>query len=130
LRYLNGRGPVTRFWHRKHGALSGFAKRHGLQNPKDAHDWQMAEKARMLYKKADAAGLAALIFESMLIGPAGSATVNKEDHLLTDTASHYKVDTKALRIAVGKTEKDKAQKKNKLGSAKEKSTPKTKTVRK
>lgn len=23
-RYLNGRGPITRFWHRKHDALSGF----------------------------------------------------------------------------------------------------------
>lgn len=24
MRYLNGRGPITRFWHRKHDALSGF----------------------------------------------------------------------------------------------------------
>jgi site-specific recombinase XerD len=23
-RYLSGRGPITRFWHRKHDALSGF----------------------------------------------------------------------------------------------------------
>ena len=66
----------------------------------------------------------------MLIGPAGSATVNKDDDLLTDAASHYKVDTKALRVAVAKAEKDKAQKKNKVSSAKDKSTPKTKTVRK
>ena len=54
----------------------------------------------------------------MLIGPAGSATVNKEDDLLTDAASHYKVDTKALRIAVAKAEKDKAQKKDKAAKTK------------
>jgi integrase/recombinase XerD len=24
LQYLNGRGPLTLFWHRKHDALSGF----------------------------------------------------------------------------------------------------------
>jgi len=32
LQYLNGRGPVTLFWHRKHDALSGlwrFAIQHG-----------------------------------------------------------------------------------------------------
>jgi len=113
-----------------HELACRLAKRHGLQNPKDAHDWQMAEKARLLYKKADAAGLAALIFESMLIGPAGSATVNKEDDLLTDVASHYKLDTKALRITVATAEKDKAQKKNKVCSAKEKPAPKSKPVRK
>jgi len=112
-----------------HELACRLAKRHGLQNPKDSHDWQMAEKARMLYKKADAAGLAALIFESMLIGPAGRATVNKDDDLLTDAASHYKVDTKALRVAVAKAEKDKAQKKNKVSSAKGKPAPKTKPVR-
>ena len=76
-----------------HELACRLAKRHGLQNPKDSHDWQMAEKARTLYKKADAAGLAALIFEGMLIGPTGSGTVNKDDDLLTDAASHYKVDT-------------------------------------
>jgi len=84
----------------------------------------------MLYKKADAAGLAALIFESMLIGPAGSATVNKNDDLPTDAACHREVDTKALRIAVAKAEKEKAQKKNKVSCAKEKSAPETTTVRK
>jgi hypothetical protein len=44
----------------------GLAKRHGLENPKDAHDWHAAEKARNLYRKAE---LAALIFEAMLVGP-------------------------------------------------------------
>ena len=37
-----------------HELVCRVAKRHGFQNPKDAHDWQMAEKARTLYKKADA----------------------------------------------------------------------------
>jgi hypothetical protein len=32
-----------------------LAKRHGVQNRKGAHDWQMAEKARTLPEKADAA---------------------------------------------------------------------------
>jgi ParB family chromosome partitioning protein len=70
-----------------HELVCCLAKRHGFQNPKDAHDWQMAEKARTLYKKADTAGLAVLIFEGMLLGPAGSATVNKDDDPLTDAAS-------------------------------------------
>jgi hypothetical protein len=88
------------------------------------------KKARMHYKKADAAGLAALIFESMLIGRAGSRTVNRDGDLLTDAASHYKVDTKALRIAVAQAEKGKAQKKNKVSNAKRKSATKPKTVHK
>lgn len=35
LQYLNGRGPVTLFWHRKHDALSGlwrFAIQHGCSD--------------------------------------------------------------------------------------------------
>ena len=36
LRYLNSRGPVTRFWHRKHDALSGFW-RFAIQH--DYTDW-------------------------------------------------------------------------------------------
>src|SRR5260370_30603747 len=41
-----------------HELTCRLAKRHGLQNPKDPRDYQMAEKARTLYKKADAPGLA------------------------------------------------------------------------
>jgi hypothetical protein len=82
-----------------HELACRLAKRCGLQNPKDAHDWQMAEKARTLYKKANAAGLAALIFEAMLNSPAGSATVNKGDDPQAGAASLYKVDTMALRLA-------------------------------
>ena len=70
-----------------HELACRLAKRHGLQNPKDANDWQMAEKARTLYKKADAAALAVLIFEAMLISPAGSASANKDDDPLADAAA-------------------------------------------
>jgi ParB family transcriptional regulator, chromosome partitioning protein len=112
-----------------HELVCRLAKRHGFQNPKDAHDWQMAEKARTLYKKADAAALAVLIFEAMLTSPAGNASVNKDDDPLGDAASLYKVDGKALRIAVAKAEKEKAQKKNKATGTKQKTTPKAKTDR-
>jgi ParB family chromosome partitioning protein len=111
-----------------HELACRLAKRHGLQNPKEAHDWQMAEKARTLYKKADATGLAVLIFEAMLIGPAGSATANKDDDPLADAASLYKVDTKALRAAIAKAEKENPQKKNEAANVREK--PKTKAARK
>src|SRR6266481_647696 len=77
-----------------HDLMCRLAKRHGLQNPKDAHDWQMAEKARTLYKKADGPALGVLIFEAMLISPAGNASNSKDDDPLADAASLVKVDTK------------------------------------
>jgi len=113
-----------------HELACRLAKRHGLQNPKDSHDWQIAEKARKLYKKADAAGLAALIFEAMLIGPAGSVTQGKDEDLLADAGCLYKVDAKALRNAVAKSEKEKARKKAEATSTKEKPAPKIKATRK
>jgi hypothetical protein len=113
-----------------HELACRLAKRHGLQNPKDAHGWQMAEKARTLYKKADGAALAVLIFEAMLIGPAGNASASKDDDPVAGAASLYRVDTKALRIAVAKAENEKAEKKNKATSRKEKIAPKAKIVRK
>jgi hypothetical protein len=60
-----------------HELACRLAKRHGLQNPKDPRDYQMAEKARTLYKKADAAGLAVLIFEAMLLASAERTSENK-----------------------------------------------------
>ena len=113
-----------------HELVCRLAKRHGLQNPKDAHDWQMAEKARALYKKADAHGLAVLIFEAMLIGFAGSATENKDDDPLTEAACLYKVDTKAVRSAVAKAEKEKTRTKAEGTRAKVKPASKTKVARK
>jgi ParB family chromosome partitioning protein len=123
---------VTQFVLRSlsHELACRLAKRHGLQNPKDAHDWQMAEKARALYKKADADGLTVLIFEAMLIGSAGNATENKDDDPLTEAACLYKVDAKALRSAVVKAEKEKTRTKAKTTRAKEKPASKTKAARK
>jgi ParB family transcriptional regulator, chromosome partitioning protein len=112
-----------------HELVCRLAKRHGLQNPKDAHDWQMAEKARALYEKTDAAGLTVLMFEAMLIGSAGCATEDKDDDPLTEAAYLYKVDTKALRSAVVKAEKEKTRTKAKTTRAKEKSASKTKANR-
>jgi ParB family chromosome partitioning protein len=111
-----------------HELACRLARRHDLQNPKDAHDWQMAEKARTLYKKADGAALAVLIFEAMLISPAGNASANKDDDALADAASLYKIDTRALRTAVAKAEKEKVQKKNNAATRKEKTAPKSKTA--
>jgi hypothetical protein len=104
-----------------HDLACRLARRHGLQNAKDAHDWQTAEKTRTLYKKADAAGLGTLIFEAMLLSSAGSAIVTKDDDPLADAASLYKVDAKTLRTAFAKAEK--AQKKHKGSNTKAKSAP-------
>jgi len=113
-----------------HDLVCRFAKRHGLHNPKDAHDRQMAEKARTLYKKADAAALAVLIFEAMLIGSVASATVNKDDDPLADAARLCKIDAKALRTAVAKAEKEKTRKKEEPRRTKSKCAPKARTTRK
>jgi ParB family chromosome partitioning protein len=113
-----------------HELACRLAKRHGFQNPKDAHDWQMAEKARTLYKKADAAALAVLIFEAMLVGPAGSATADKDEDPLSDAASLCKIDAKALRTAVAKAEREKVQKKAKATEKKDKPAPGARTVHK
>ena len=113
-----------------HELACRLAKRHGLQNSKDAHDWQMAEKARTLYKKMDAANLAVLIFEAMLIGPAGAASESNDGDPMLDAANLFNVDAKALRVAVAKAEKEKLQKKNKVAGAKGKPSPKTKTAHK
>jgi ParB family transcriptional regulator, chromosome partitioning protein len=112
-----------------HELVCRLAKRHDLQNPKDAHDWQVAEKARTLYKKADGAALAVLIFEAMLISPAGNASANKDDDPLADAANLYKVDTKTVRAAVAKVEQEKTKKKNKAAGRKDKTAPKSKTTR-
>jgi ParB family transcriptional regulator, chromosome partitioning protein len=107
-----------------------LAKRHGFQNPKDAHDWQMAEKARTLYKKADAAALAVLIFEAMLLGAAGSGTAHKDDDPLADAVRLYKVDAKALRTTIAKAETEKAQSKAEVTRAKNRPAHKIEKARK
>jgi ParB family chromosome partitioning protein len=94
-----------------HELVCRLAKRHDLQNPKDPRDYQMAEKARTLYKKADGAGLAVLIFEAMLLGSAERTTDSKDDDPLSIAAAVFKIDTKALRASVVKEEQEKARKK-------------------
>jgi hypothetical protein len=94
-----------------HELVCRLAKRHGLQNPKDPRDYQMAEKARTLYKKADAAGLAVLIFEAMLLGSAERTTDSKDDDPLNIATAVFKIDTKAVRASVAKEEQEKARKK-------------------
>jgi hypothetical protein len=101
-----------------------------LHNPKDPRDYQMAEKARTLYKKADAAGLAVLIFEAMLLSSAERTTENKGDDPLTIAASLFKIDTKAVRASVAKEEQAKTRKKAKKTVVNEKSKPKATLARK
>ena len=106
-----------------HELVCRLAKRHGLQNPKDPRDYQMAEKARTLYKKADAAGLAVLIFEAMLLGSAERTTDSKDDDPLSIAAAVFKIDTKTLRASVAKEDQEKARKKDKKTTGKEKAKP-------
>src|SRR6202162_1181732 len=113
-----------------HELTCRLANRHGLQNPKDPRDYQMAEKARTLYKKADAAGLARLIFEAMLLGSAEQTTESKDDDALSIAAALFKIDTKALRASVAKEEKEKARKKAKKTAGREKPKPTAKLGRK
>jgi ParB family chromosome partitioning protein len=113
-----------------HELACRLAKRHGLQNPKDPRDYQMVEKARTLYKKADGAGLAVLIFEAMLLSSADRTTANKDDDPLSIAAGLFKIDTKALRASVAKEEQEKARKKAKKITGKEKPNRKAKLARK
>jgi ParB family chromosome partitioning protein len=93
-----------------HDLACRLAKRHDLAPSKKGQDWELAEKARSLYKGADGAALAALIFEAMLLALAASSTEMKDD-LLADSAKLYHVEVKALRSALVKAEKEKDQKK-------------------
>ena len=113
-----------------HELACRLAKRHGLQNPKDPRDWQIAEKARTLYKKADAAELAMLIFEAILVGCVESTSESKDDDPLATAAGLYKIDAKALRAVVTKEAKEKAQKKAEKTTGKAKSRLTSKGVHK
>jgi ParB family chromosome partitioning protein len=106
-----------------HDLACRLAKRHSLQPSKKNQDWELAEKARSLYKTADGAALAALIFEGVLLAPAGNSAETKDDPL-ADAAKLYKVDVKGLRSAVVKAEREKE------GKQKTAKVRKTKTVRK
>ena len=101
-----------------------------LQNPKDPRDFQMAEKARTLHEKADAAGLAVLIFEAMLLGSAERTTDSKDHDPLSLAAAVLKIDSKGLRARVTEEAKQKAQKKAQKTAGKTKSAITSKRVRK
>ena len=112
-----------------HDLACRLAKRHDLQPSTKGQDWELADKARSLYKTTDGGALAALIFEAMLLALAANTTEPKED-LLADAARHYKVDVKALRSTVVKADKEKEQKQKVAKLAKGKNAPKAKASRK
>lgn len=85
-----------------HELACRLARRRNLQNPKEAHDWHLAEKARELYRKAEPAELARLLLEAILLGSAGASAPSKNDDLLAQAAALYKVDLKGLGIAFAK----------------------------
>jgi len=89
-----------------HDLACRLAKRHGLEPATKGQDWELAEKARSLYKTANGPALAALVFEAILLGVTVHTFESKDD-LLTDAASLYDVKTKALRTEMGKAEKAK-----------------------
>ena len=89
------------------------AKRHGLQAPKDQQDWQVAEKARGLYKVTATAELARLILEAILTGSAANIHADKENDLLIAAAALYSVDMKGVRATVEKEEKKRTEGKKK-----------------
>jgi ParB family chromosome partitioning protein len=92
-----------------HELACRLAKRHGLEKAKDTHDWQLAEKTRTLWKKADESELATLLFEAMLLGSVPNGGEHKENDLLALAASLYKVDSRAVLGRVRKEEKAKAR---------------------
>ncbi|MGB2642183.1 MAG: ParB/RepB/Spo0J family partition protein [Candidatus Acidiferrum sp.] len=109
-----------------HELACRLAKRHGFENPKDTHDWQMPEQARALYRKAGRATLAVLIFEAMLIGTAASTVESKADDPLIAAARLYKIDLKPLRPPKAQTKKRNAPRKSASATANDKSVPKEK----
>jgi ParB family transcriptional regulator, chromosome partitioning protein len=89
-----------------HELAGRLAKRHGFERDKKTANWEIAEKARQLYRKADAAQLAVLLFEAVLLGSAANPPCAKPDDLLLHTATVYKVDAKTIRGKVVLEAKD------------------------
>jgi ParB family chromosome partitioning protein len=103
-----------------HDLACRLAKRHNLEPSKKDQTWELAEKARSLYRTAEDGQIAALLFEAVLIGLAGNTSEAKDD-LLVETAKLYKVDLKTLRKETARAEKEKTLK------LKTDRTPKAKT---
>jgi len=87
-----------------------LAKRHAIEAAKNEHDWHVVEKARNLYKSVGAGELARLILEAILVGSAANVHADKSDDLLSEAATLYEVDVKALQATIEKAEKKKAEK--------------------
>jgi ParB family chromosome partitioning protein len=111
-----------------HDLACRLAKRHGIEPSKKGQEWELAEKARSLYKTANGAALAALVWEAMLLALAANATETK-DALLVEAARLYKVDLKTLRSAVLKAEKEKEEKQKTKKLRKEEAARRTKATR-
>ncbi|HET8925259.1 MAG TPA: ParB/RepB/Spo0J family partition protein [Candidatus Acidoferrum sp.] len=92
-----------------HDLACRLAKRHGFEPSKKGQEWELADKARSLYKTANGAPLAALVWEAMLL-PLAANTTEAKDDLLSDAAKLYKLDVKALRKQIENTEKEKTLK--------------------
>jgi ParB family chromosome partitioning protein len=111
-----------------HELARRLAKRHGIEPSKKEQEWELAEKARSLYKTTDGVALAALVWEAMLLALATNTTETKDD-LLAEAAKLYKVNLKALRSAVVKAEKDKEVKQRTAKLQKEEAARQTKSTR-
>lgn len=96
-----------------HEQVLRLGKRHGLQAQKGQVVWQVAEKARGLYKTAGAGELARLVFEAVLVGSAANVHPDKGNDILTDAAAVYQVDTNAIRTTVENNEKRRTKKNGK-----------------
>jgi len=92
-----------------HDLACRLAKRHGFEPSKKGQEWELAEKARSLWKASDGPALAALVWETMLLALAANTAETKGD-LLSDAARLYKVDVKTLRRETGQKEKEKTLK--------------------
>jgi len=111
-----------------HDLACRLAKRHGFEPSKKGQDWELAEKARLLYKATDGAALAALVWEAMLLAVAAHTTETKDD-LLTEAAKLYGVDVKALRRQTEKAEKEKDERQQTAKLRKRKTVRKPKAAR-
>ena len=112
-----------------HDLACRLAKRHGFELSKKGQDWELAEKARSLYKVTDGAALAALVWEAMLLALAAHSAETKDD-LLTEVAKLYKVDVKALRRQTEKAEKEKEERQKAAKQREGKTVRKPKAARK
>jgi ParB family transcriptional regulator, chromosome partitioning protein len=95
-----------------HDIVCRLAKRHDLRPSKEGQDWELADKARSLYKTAGETAVAPLIFEAMLLGAAANIHLDKSD-LLSEATKLCEVDVKALRANVARAGQNRTEKNTK-----------------